>query len=118
MRAKKEGDGHGRFRARFVHCGGGGGVPGLPIRRQKNAANAMTATMITITPTTIRTVFSPPGSKEGGGVSAAKIVMLPHIVTVSEPNRLRYGNVPVLFETVKFQLPPGNPEFVNVGELG
>src|SRR3989442_15835150 len=65
----KEGYGRGRFRARFIYCGGGGGVPGLPIRRQKNAGNAITATMITMTPATIRTVFSPPGSNgfDGGG---------------------------------------------------
>src|SRR2546426_3175371 len=75
----KEGYGRGRFRARFIYCGGGGGVPGLPIRRQKNAANAITATMITMTPATIRTVFSPPGSNGfDGGV--AEIVMLPHTV--------------------------------------
>src|SRR5256712_10728699 len=83
-RANKEGCGRGRFRARFVHCGGGGGVPGLPIRRQKNAAKAITATMITITPTTIRTVFSPPSSG-GGVVCAARIVMLPHMVARSSP---------------------------------
>ena len=87
----------------------------MPIRRQKNAAKAITATMITITPTTIKTVFSPPGSKGGGVVCAARIVMLPHMVTVSEPTRLRYRKVPVLFETVKFHV---NPALVNVGELG
>src|SRR2546426_12573923 len=64
----KEGYGRGRFRARFIYCGGGGGVPGFPIRRQKNAANAITATMITLAPATIRTVVSPPRSNgvDGG----------------------------------------------------
>jgi len=42
---------------RPVHWGGGGGgVSRLPMRRQKKAAKAMTATMIK-TPATIRTVF-------------------------------------------------------------
>src|SRR2546428_4842510 len=73
----KEGYGRGRFRARFIYCGGGGGVPGLPIRRQKNAANAITATMITMTPATTRTVFSPPGSHGVDG-RGAEVVMFPH----------------------------------------
>src|SRR2546428_8335274 len=75
----KEGYGRGRFRARFIYCGGGGGVPGLPIRRQKNAANAITATMITMTPATTRTVFSPPGSNgfDRGGLG---VVVVPHTV--------------------------------------
>src|SRR5881397_3860073 len=46
LRAKKEGDGRGSIRARFHWGGGGGGVSRLPIRRQKKAAKAMTATMI------------------------------------------------------------------------
>src|SRR3989442_15316126 len=74
---RKESYGRGGCRDRFIYCGGGGGVPGLPIRRQKNAANAITATMITMTPATTRTVFSPPGSNGfDGGV--AEMVMLAH----------------------------------------
>jgi len=72
----KEGDGRGSIRARFQEGGGGGGVSRLPIRRQKKAANAMTATMIK-TPATMRTVFSPPGSN-GFDPELAEIVMLPH----------------------------------------
>src|SRR5207244_11739067 len=83
-RANKEGCGRGRLLGRFGHWGGGGAVPGLPIRRQKNAAEAITAAMITITPTTIKTVFSPPSSG-GGVVCAARIVMLPHMVARSSP---------------------------------
>src|SRR2546426_11072421 len=66
----KEGYGRGRFRARFIYCGGGGGVPGLPIRRQKNAANAHTSMTISQTPAPIRKVLSLPGSHgvHGGGV--------------------------------------------------
>src|SRR5947209_1246925 len=63
-------------RARFHWGGGGGGVSRLPIRRQKKAAKAMTATMIKA-PATMRTVFSPPGSK-GFDCGLAEIVMLPH----------------------------------------
>src|SRR2546426_4275742 len=81
-RANKEGCGRGRFRARFVHCGGGGGVPGLPLRRQKNAAKAITATMNTVTPATIKTGFSPP-SNRGGLLCAGRIVILPHMVARS-----------------------------------
>src|SRR2546428_8556787 len=51
-RANKEGCGRGRFRARFVHCGGGGGVPGLPIRPQEEAAEAIPPTKITDKPNT------------------------------------------------------------------
>src|SRR2546428_13874177 len=80
----KEGYGRGRFRARFIYCGGGGGVPGLPIRGQKNAANAHTATMVTMTAATSRTVFTPPGSDgfEGGGPGDAT---LPHTRGVERP---------------------------------
>src|SRR3989475_11028023 len=87
-RANKEGCGRGRFRARFVHCGGGGGVPGLPIRRPKNAAKAITATMITITPTTSQNLFSPP-SRGGGVVCAARIVMVPHMGARASPGAAR-----------------------------
>src|SRR5213593_880784 len=76
LRAKKEGDGRGSIRARFHWGGGGGGVSRLPIRRQKKAAKAMTATMIKA-PATMRTVFSPPGSSGFDG-GLAEIVMLPH----------------------------------------
>src|SRR2546422_66035 len=62
----KEVYGRGSIRARFHEGGGGGGVSRLPIRRQKKAANAMTATMIK-TPATTSTVFSPPGSKGCAG---------------------------------------------------
>src|SRR5881397_3067591 len=87
-----------RIRARF-HGGGGGGVPCLPMRRQKKAAKATTATMITITPATIRTVFSPPGSKGFCG-GLAEIVMLPRTFVSSLD---RYMNVPTRY-AVKFHL--------------
>src|SRR5437879_11568542 len=79
----KEVYGRGSIRARFHEGGGGGGVSRLPIRRQKKAAKAMTATMIK-TPATIRTVFSPPGSKGFDG-GLAEIVRIPHTRETQPP---------------------------------
>src|SRR2546425_11209784 len=79
----KEVYGRGSIRARFHEGGGGGGVSRLPIRRQKKAAKAMTATMIK-TPATMRTVFPPPGSNGFDG-GLAEIVMLPHMVVRTSP---------------------------------
>src|SRR6266545_6079509 len=97
----KEGYGRGGSRARVHSFSGGGG--GVFIRRQKYVAKTSTATTITIEPTITRTVLSPPNSP---GPSAAKIVMLPHMVERSSPapavRSLRYRYVPVTFETVKF----------------
>src|SRR2546428_12489324 len=70
----KEGYGRGRFRARFIYCGGGGGVPRFPIPRLKNVGEAVPSTIISFSSASIRPQFSPPrGNRlDGGGLQISE----------------------------------------------